>query len=267
MRNSPLAFIALAALALGALAACSDSNSNDTTPTPSASAASSTSTAAPTVTPAPSPTVAPSPTPVSVAQRLAKTAGYFVYKVRAGDDIGTIAGLFNGEPGSAKAGYPQQILDVNGVTSTGLTAGLELAIPLLNTPGDIIPSAGLAGAFDRATGTKLTVMEPSAALRSAYGDSVALHAVEIVATASPGYRMEYWLTSTPFSTGSTLNREAMVVTPLMVVTAGSMVPANQSTDTARFDRSGVTYALTVLAGAKASAADLALMLQPPAAAP
>lgn len=272
MRPSWLAKFAAAALfplTVAVFAACSSSDSDTKTPSPTSPAASATATAAPTLTPATpttTSTVAPSPTPAApstMAQRLATAAGYFLYVVRTGDDLGAITGLFNGEPGSAKAGFAQEILDANSLSMGGLTAGQQIAIPLLNTPGDIIPSAGLAGAFERGAGVKLTVLEPSAALRSAYGDSVALHAVEVANAANAGYRMEYWLTSTPFSATATLNRAAKVITPLMVITAGSMVPAANSTaaDTARFDRSGVSYALTALAGAKASAADLAAMLE------
>ncbi len=265
-RLAKFAAAALFPLAVAVFAACSSSDSDTKTPSPTSLAASATATVAPTLTPATpttTSTVAPSPTPATMAQRLATAAGYFLYVVRTGDDLGAITGLFNGEPGSAKAGFAQEILDANSLSMGGLTAGQQIAIPLLNTPGDIIPSAGLAGAFERGAGVKLTVLEPSAALRSAYGDSVALHAVEVADAANAGYRMEYWLTSTPFSATTNLNRAAKVITPLMVITAGSMVPAASSTagDTARFDRSGVSYALTALAGAKASAADLATMLE------
>ncbi len=259
-----LTLFAVAALGAAA-AACSSSNSDNTTPSAAASTsatASSTSTATSTPKPTDTPTPAATPTP-SAAELKADTARYFVYTARPGDTFNSIAQVFNGEPGSAKAGYPLQIQDVNNVGNTP-SSGDQLAIPLLATPNHIIPSAGLALAFQSAPAPQPVVLEPGPALMSTYGGKVALHRVAL-APNNAGYRMEYWLTDSPTLTASNaINFDAKVSEPLMSVACGSMV-APASNTTVVFTRNGASCSATALVGATLTPQQIADDLVVPAA--
>ncbi|MBI2765072.1 MAG: LysM peptidoglycan-binding domain-containing protein [Chloroflexi bacterium] len=242
-------------------AACSDSNDSNT-PTPAPTTPAPSATAARSATPNPTPTATPSPVATaspSGAARIATTAGYFLYVTRSGDTGISVAGYFNGEPGTAKAGFPQQILDVNGITGQNLPPGQEIAIPLIRTGRDIIPGAGITLTLQQA-GSKLALLEPGAAILAAYQDRVVLHKVELAG--ADGYRMEYWLADSTITTADGgFNRDAKVTTPLLVIGAGSLAAAQSSSDTTAFERGGQRYSVGALAGATTSATDLAAQLQ------
>jgi hypothetical protein len=251
-RSSLIVSLAVIGAALSLMSvACSDKDSQAATPTLAA-----TETAAATPTPAPSPTPSPkplaTPTPsLSAAEKLAQTAGYFLFTTRTGDTYISIAGLFNGEPGTAKAGYPDQIRSVNNGGSGEPAPATTLAIPMLPTPRHIIPSAGLALAFQ-----STLMLEPGASLLAAYAGKVALHRVEFAAS-NAGFRMEYWLSdaATLSSTGA-FNKDALQTTPLMSVACGSLAATPSSTTNA-FVRNGVSCSVTALQGATTTPAQLA----------
>jgi hypothetical protein len=257
-------------------AACSSDSNKKATPTAapttavaSASAATGSSTpgassTAATATSSASTAPAVSPTPNAAAQKLAETAGYFLYTTREGDTSIILAQLFNGEPGSAKAGYPQQILDVNNIKTDSLTANQQIAIPLLATPGDIIPSQGLANALKTKMNPKIVVYEPSTTFLGTFKDAVALHSVQLGANDANGggYRMEYWLTDGPALVNGAVNPDVKVTTPAFVVSAGDLVPPEGATgDIARYTHDGMNYAVTALDGAGQSSIGLVAGMQ------
>lgn len=267
LRRTPMSLIAGAVLigSCALFASCSNSDSNKTTPTAAASTAVASATTALTATgsstvassPAGSATSkattapAPSATPNPAAEKLVQTAGHFLYTTRSGDTSITLAQYFNGEPGSAKAGYPQQILDDNELKTDDLKAGQQIAIPLLATPGDIIPSAGLANAFKAKMDPKIVLYEPSLSFLGTFKDMVALHAVRLGANSSTGggYRMEYWMTDAPSLANGAVNPDVKVTTPLFAMSAGDQVPAEgASGDIARYTHDGINYAITSLDG-------------------
>lgn len=242
--------ILAAGLMVGA-AACSSNDNATATPTspPTTVAASATTATSTPTTPAATQTASPTATGTpSAADKLAATARYFVYTARAGDTVLTVANLFNGEPGSAKAGYPDQIREVNNLSGTDIPAGMKIAIPLLATPVDIIPTQGIKNAFSQA-GSALTLYEPGDGLIAANGGKLVLHSVEFAPNLA-GYRMEYWLTETPAfnASGALTDPAAKVTTPYMVVTGGSLA-APADAHTARQDHNGKSYSVTALSGA------------------
>jgi hypothetical protein len=239
--------VAVVAASLMVSAAACSGDDDDTTPTPAPTTAVATATTATnTATKAPeTPTTAPTATSTpSAADKLAGTAEYFVYTARAGDTVTTVANTFNGEPGSAKAGYPDQIRAVNNLTGSDLTAGQEIAIPLLATPTDIIPTQGIKNAISQAGSTAVLYL-PGEAMVAANGGKLVLHSVEFAPNMA-GYRMEYWLADTPAfdATGALTDKAAKVTTPLMVVTGGSLA-AGADAHTAQ----GSGYSVTALSGA------------------
>jgi hypothetical protein len=272
----PMTLVAGALLLGGcvAFASCSSDSSDKATPTAGTSTAIATASTAPpsstasasvsaTEGTATSTTPAPSPTPNAAAEKLAETAGYFLYTTRTGDTPETLAQFFNGEPGSAKAGFPQQILDVNGITAD-IKPGQEIAIPVLASPKDIIPSIGLATALKAKMNPQTILYEPSPTFIASYGGKVALHSLQLGAAnaSGGGYRMEYWLTDVPAITDGTMNPDAKVTTPLYVISSGELVPpADAKGDVARFEHNGINYAVTKLDGAKTDAIGLIAGMQ------
>ena len=260
MLNKRFVFgVLIAAGTMVAFGGCSSSGDDNKTPTPAATTAAASSTATtvtntattPAATATPSPAATPTP---SAADKLATTAQYFVYTGRDGDNVASVANLFNGEPGSAKAGYPDQIRELNNLTDS-VAKGQEIAIPLLATPVDIIPTAGIKNGIAQAS-SKVALLEPGTAMLTANGGKLVLHSVEFTPDMS-GYRMEYWLTDTAAfnATGALTNKDAKVTTPYMTVASGSLAKPT-SADTAHDDRAGIAYSVTRLAGATSTPAEL-----------
>jgi len=139
--SSPAADVPAASqTALPAATAATPSPTTDPTATPSPSpiaTPSPTATASPSVAPSPTPEPTPSPTPTptpsrktpsgATASRLAllkpcpDTANCYIYIVRAGDNLSSIANYFGVPLSSVKA--------MNPWTNSGLKAGRELRIP------------------------------------------------------------------------------------------------------------------------------------------
>lgn len=250
MTKVHLVAVATVACLLVLGASCGDDD--DATPTTSPTAA--TTTASATATPTPSPTPSPSPS-ASPTQPASRNADSFTYVTSAGDTLDAIARAFNGQPGTAKAGFPDQIRSLNPQVSwPNPPVGTEVIIPLLQTdPGSLIPYASMQLALGIQGTGGLEVQEPSAALMDGFRGQLALHRVTLAnptAAGGAGYLMEFWLTDRRFLKGDELDREALVTSPAFVVGGGSL--ASQVTGTTgvfTFEQSSVPYAVKTLAGA------------------
>ena len=164
------------------VSACGDDDSMTTATAPPATAStvaeSPTRTAVPTITPAPA-TARPTPSAsqTAPAEPLARSPGYFLYRSQPGDTLLRLGGYFNGQPGTAKAGFPDQIRDINKLTTSDIPSGTDLFIPLIRTGDDIIPGAGIALAIQRLQPSNASpiLFTHGQALRDRFDGFIALH--------------------------------------------------------------------------------------------
>ena len=251
------------------VSACGDDDSMTTATAPPATAStvaeSPTRTAVPTITPAPA-TARPTPSAsqTAPAEPLARSPGYFLYRSQPGDTLLRLGGYFNGQPGTAKAGFPDQIRDINKLTTSDIPSGTDLFIPLIRTGDDIIPGAGIALAIQRLQPSNASpiLFTPGQALRDRLEGFIALHRVELTAT---GYQLDFWLTDRPPMTASGSTDPSAAVTGLAFkIAAGSFVDAlpPDSVTVARFERDGVQYGVATVNKATISAADVVQGLGP-----
>ncbi|MCC6381962.1 MAG: LysM peptidoglycan-binding domain-containing protein [Dehalococcoidia bacterium] len=253
------------------LACGDDDTTSATTPVPSPSAASATPPIPPTTAvTSPTPVATPTPTPPSLAEQLAKDPQYFLYVAGRGDTIAFVARAFNGQPGTAKAGFPGQIRDVNQLTSDSLVAGQVIAVPLLlGGAADIVPTAGMEIALSIGEKAgKLVLLQPSVAMRDEFRGRLVLHRVQLAdddpAGEGYGYVTEYWLSDRAAFKGGTVDPEARVMEPAFLVAGGSLVTqvlqSSKPGDIYTFDKGGTTYVIKKYSGAQLAAADLAKLL-------
>ena len=203
------------------------------------------------VTPTPVPTIAPP----SAAETLAKDPSYLVYVVGRGDTLARVAAAFNGQPGTAKAGFPNQIKDLNRLANDLLATGQELAVPLLlGDTRSLLPEAGLELALGMGkAGGKLVLLQPSQALRDAYNGRLVAHRV-VLEDGEPagegyGYTIQYWLTDRPSTKGGVPDPDARVTDLAFTVSGGSLASSASGIQVFGATRDGVKY--TVAAGAMA----------------
>lgn len=262
--------VAFLSVGLVPLACGDDDTTSATTPSPSPASATASAAATTAVATSPTPVATPTPTPPSLAEQLARDPQYFLYVASGGDTIATVAQAFNGQPGTAKAGFPGQIKDVNQLTSDSLVAGQVIAVPLLlGGTTDIIPTAGMEIALSvgKQAG-KLALLQPSVAMLDEFRGRLVLHRVQLEngdpAAEGYGYVTEYWLADRAAIKGGVVDPDARVMEPAFLVAGGSLV--NQVLQTAKpadvytFDRGGATYVIKKFSGAQLAAADLAKLL-------
>ncbi len=263
MRHSRMVLFGL----IGALALTGACGGDDDAPPVGTSGSVTGVAATPTaVTPTPVPTMSPP----SAAETLAKDPQYLVYVAGQGDTIATLAAAFNGQPGTAKTGFPDQIKQLNKLTTDALAARQEVAVPLLlGDTKSLLPEAGLELALGVGkAGGKLVLLQPSQSLKDAYNGRLVAHRVTLEDGNAPGegygYVVQYWLTDRPVSKGGVPDPEARVTDLAFTVAGGSLAASLTGTQKFSLVRDGVTYVVNAGARAALSAEGIATMLEPTA---
>lgn len=265
-------------LAALAFAACSGDD-DDATPTvpalPSASvtATAATQEASPTAT-ATTPRATNTPVPTNP---LLRDPRYYAFEVSEGDTVLSITNVINGQPGTAKAGLPGQIADLNGLGTgsfdTPLTPGRQLVVPLV-LPGDLamIPEDGIEQSIGvGGAAGKLVLMQPSLDLRAGYNGKLVLAGLKVSdgkpASEGYGYITRYAVTDRPVMKGGERDPEATIADDAFTVAGGSLVPVLKARaqaggmQTAEITRDGVTYMVAAGRAAQLTPDKIAAMLQ------
>lgn len=278
MQHSRKLLLGASLLAAVALAACGGDDDDASPTAPAIPSASATAAGvSPSASPATSPT-APRATNTPVPTNpLARDPRYYTYTTSQGDTIISVANVVNGQPGTAKAGLPDQIADINGMAGQDLQAplraGTKLIVPLI-LPGDLalIPEDGIEQAVGvGGAAGKLVLLQPSLDMRSGYNGKLVLSGVQVhdgdPASEGYGYITRYAVTDRPVMKGGEVDPEAEVADAAFAVAGGSLVPVLRAeaqaagATTAEVTRDGLTYLVMAGRGAQLTPDQIGAMLQ------
>jgi hypothetical protein len=267
----------LACLATASFAACA--GDDDGGPRPQQSQTTATSVAATPATAASPASTATLPAPTATTApavnqpATSRDPRFYIYETSAGDTLSSVVAVVNGQPGSAKAGLPDQIRDLNKLTSDTLSPGRALVVPLIvGSDPAVAPDAGINAAIAAGgKGGALRVLEPGAALRDSYKGRLALGTLKVndgnPASEGYGYLMRYALADRPVLKGGVRDPDAVIVDDAFTVAGGSLVPELRSraqtagAPTSAFTRDGVDYLVAAGKGAALTPAAIAGMLE------
>lgn len=204
---------------------------------------------------------------------VARNPAYYTYEVSAGDTLLSVTNVVNGEPGTAKAGLPDQIRDLNKLTSNDLAAGQQLLVPLVASgPQSILPEASLRSAIGAgAAGGSIQLLIPGLALRDGYMGRLALTAMKVSdgmpASEGFGYLLRFSEADRPVIKGGVRDADAVMVDEAFTVAGGSLVPELErrasaaGASTAKVTRAGVDYLVAASPKSRVTAQQAATMLE------
>ncbi len=225
----------------------------------------------PTLTPGPEPTETQAPddgapaTPEATATRqgayeIVTGPEHYLYEVRTGDTLESIAGYFDAGDGDTSYLEPGELGQLNDVDNSALEAGMLLAVPLLISHVDaLMPENTIAAALGVGeAGNELELLAPSREMIDGYLGQIALYRVALTPAdggQEPGYVMEYWRTDRAALRAGEVQPGAVFTVPAFTIAAGSMAdveaPGSETRET--FTRDGVAYALMTFEGAELDA--------------